>query len=76
MFHGDYTGLAVDSLDRVHVVWTGLNDKQGGGGGGGGGRGGGGGGGGGRGRAALIWDKSRRWDRTRGRLFTRQVLYH
>ena len=24
-FHGDYTGLAVDSLDRVHVVWTGLN---------------------------------------------------
>jgi hypothetical protein len=25
VFHGDYTGLAVDSLDRVHVVWTGLN---------------------------------------------------
>ena len=24
-FHGDYTGLAVDSLDRAHVVWTGLN---------------------------------------------------
>jgi hypothetical protein len=24
-FHGDYTGLAVDSLDRVHVTWTGLN---------------------------------------------------
>jgi hypothetical protein len=24
-FHGDYTGLAVDSLNRVHVVWTGLN---------------------------------------------------
>ncbi len=24
-FDGDYTGLAVDSLDRVHVVWTGLN---------------------------------------------------
>ncbi|HEX5937523.1 MAG TPA: sialidase family protein [Actinomycetota bacterium] len=24
-FHGDYTGLAVDSSDRVHVVWTGLN---------------------------------------------------
>jgi hypothetical protein len=24
-FHGDYTGLQVDSLDRVHVVWTGLN---------------------------------------------------
>jgi hypothetical protein len=24
-FHGDYTGLAVDSLDRVHVAWTGLN---------------------------------------------------
>jgi hypothetical protein len=26
-FHGDYTGLAVDSLDRVHVVWTGLNRR-------------------------------------------------
>jgi hypothetical protein len=25
VFHGDYTGLAVDSRDRVHVVWTGLN---------------------------------------------------
>jgi hypothetical protein len=25
VFHGDYTGLAVDSVDRVHVVWTGLN---------------------------------------------------
>lgn len=25
VFHGDYTGLAVDALDRVHVVWTGLN---------------------------------------------------
>jgi hypothetical protein len=25
VFHGDYTGLAVDSLDRVHVTWTGLN---------------------------------------------------
>jgi hypothetical protein len=25
VFHGDYTGLAVDSEDRVHVVWTGLN---------------------------------------------------
>ena len=24
-FHGDYTGLAVDSLNRAHVVWTGLN---------------------------------------------------
>ena len=24
-FHGDYTGLQVDSLDRVHVVWTGPN---------------------------------------------------
>ncbi|MDQ3777386.1 MAG: glycoside hydrolase [Actinomycetota bacterium] len=24
-FHGDYTGLATDSLGRVHVVWTGLN---------------------------------------------------
>jgi hypothetical protein len=24
-FHGDYTGLAVDSLNRVHVTWTGLN---------------------------------------------------
>ena len=24
-FHGDYTGLVVDSLDRVHVTWTGLN---------------------------------------------------
>lgn len=27
VFHGDYTGLAVDSLDRVHVVWTGLNRR-------------------------------------------------
>jgi hypothetical protein len=26
-FHGDYTGLAVDSLDRAHVVWTGLNAR-------------------------------------------------
>jgi hypothetical protein len=25
VFHGDYTGLATDSLGRVHVVWTGLN---------------------------------------------------
>ncbi|HWO70064.1 MAG TPA: sialidase family protein [Actinomycetota bacterium] len=25
VFHGDYTGLAVDALDRIHVVWTGLN---------------------------------------------------
>ena len=25
VFHGDYTGLVVDTLDRVHVVWTGLN---------------------------------------------------
>jgi hypothetical protein len=25
VFHGDYTDLAVDSLNRVHVVWTGLN---------------------------------------------------
>jgi hypothetical protein len=25
VFHGDYTGLAADSLGRVHVVWTGLN---------------------------------------------------
>jgi hypothetical protein len=25
VFHGDYTGLAVDSLDRVHITWTGLN---------------------------------------------------
>ena len=24
VFHGDYTGLAVDSLNRVHVVWTGF----------------------------------------------------
>jgi hypothetical protein len=24
-FHGDYTGLAVDSSGRSHVVWTGLN---------------------------------------------------
>jgi len=24
-FDGDYTGLAVDSLGRAHVVWTGLN---------------------------------------------------
>jgi hypothetical protein len=26
-FHGDYTGLAVDSLGRAHVVWTGLNRR-------------------------------------------------
>jgi hypothetical protein len=26
-FHGDYTGLAVDSRDRIHVVWTGLNER-------------------------------------------------
>jgi hypothetical protein len=26
VFHGDYTGLAVDADDRVHVVWTGLNE--------------------------------------------------
>jgi len=25
VFHGDYTGLAIDSLNRIHVVWTGLN---------------------------------------------------
>jgi hypothetical protein len=25
VFHGDYTGLVVDALDRVHTVWTGLN---------------------------------------------------
>jgi hypothetical protein len=25
VFHGDYTGLATDSQNRVHVVWTGLN---------------------------------------------------
>jgi len=25
VFHGDYTGLAVDSEGRIHVVWTGLN---------------------------------------------------
>ncbi|HXF51203.1 MAG TPA: sialidase family protein [Dehalococcoidia bacterium] len=25
VFHGDYTGLAVDANDRIHVVWTGLN---------------------------------------------------
>ncbi|HWQ27842.1 MAG TPA: sialidase family protein [Dehalococcoidia bacterium] len=25
VFHGDYTGLAVDARDRIHVVWTGLN---------------------------------------------------
>ncbi len=24
VFHGDYTGLAVDSLNRIHVVWTGF----------------------------------------------------
>ena len=24
-FHGDYTGLAVDSAGRAHAVWTGLN---------------------------------------------------
>jgi hypothetical protein len=28
VFHGDYTGLAVDSLNRVHVVWTGLNRRD------------------------------------------------
>lgn len=28
VFHGDYTGLAVDSSDRVHVVWTGLNRSE------------------------------------------------
>jgi hypothetical protein len=27
VFHGDYTGLAVDTLDRIHVVWTGLNEE-------------------------------------------------
>ena len=26
-FHGDYTGLAVDSAGRNHVVWTGLNRR-------------------------------------------------
>jgi hypothetical protein len=26
-FHGDYTGLAVDSSGRSHVVWTGLNRR-------------------------------------------------
>jgi hypothetical protein len=25
VFHGDYTGLAVDSEGRIHIVWTGLN---------------------------------------------------
>lgn len=25
VFHGDYTGLVVDSTDRVHITWTGLN---------------------------------------------------
>lgn len=25
VFHGDYTGLAVDAADGIHVVWTGLN---------------------------------------------------
>ena len=25
VFHGDYTGLQVDSADRVHITWTGLN---------------------------------------------------
>jgi hypothetical protein len=25
-FHGDYTGLAVDSEGRAHIVWTGLNE--------------------------------------------------
>jgi hypothetical protein len=25
VFHGDYTGLATDSLGRIHIVWTGLN---------------------------------------------------
>lgn len=25
VFHGDYTGLAVDGDNRIHVVWTGLN---------------------------------------------------
>lgn len=27
VFHGDYTGLAVDSTGRSHVVWTGLNRR-------------------------------------------------
>lgn len=27
VFHGDYTGLAVDSAGRAHVVWTGLNRR-------------------------------------------------
>jgi hypothetical protein len=27
VFHGDYTGLAVDSLNRIHVVWTGLRSQ-------------------------------------------------
>jgi hypothetical protein len=27
VFHGDYTGLAVGSDDRVNVVWTGLNRR-------------------------------------------------
>ncbi len=26
-FHGDYTGLAVDTTGRTHVVWTGLNRR-------------------------------------------------
>jgi hypothetical protein len=25
VFHGDYTGLATDSLGRIHITWTGLN---------------------------------------------------
>jgi hypothetical protein len=25
VFHGDYTGLEVDSLGRAHITWTGLN---------------------------------------------------
>ena len=25
VFHGDYTGLAVGSDNRINVVWTGLN---------------------------------------------------
>ncbi len=25
VFHGDYTGLAVDSAGGIHIVWTGLN---------------------------------------------------
>lgn len=25
VFHGDYTGLQVDSVGRTHITWTGLN---------------------------------------------------